>query len=118
MREVVRVYSRLCSWACLPQFYWCSQVCGSMGPAVTRVLIANEAASSPAVNVTDVNHAHTTIRSGLTDLGSVGGAQNQMEETRREYEDSLKTYRELAKKETETYLPHCSGDAQRPGDSR
>ena len=75
--------------------------------SVTGVLIADEAASSPAVNVAAVYPVHTRIRSGLTDLGSVGGAQNQME-TRREYEDSLKTYRELAKKEPETYLPYVA----------
>jgi hypothetical protein len=73
--------------------------------SVTGVIIANEAVSSPAVNVDQV---HTTNRSGLTDLGSVGGAQNQMEETRGEYEESLKTYRELAKKEPETYLPYVA----------
>ena len=76
--------------------------------SVTGVIIANEAASFPAVNVAAVDQVHTTIRSGLTDLGSVGGAQNQMEETRREYEESLKTYRELAKKEPETYLPYVA----------
>jgi hypothetical protein len=35
----------------------------------------------------------------------VRGAQNQTEENRRELEESLKTYRDLAKKEPETYLP-------------
>jgi hypothetical protein len=76
--------------------------------SATRVPIATEAASSPAVNVAHVNRVHTTVRSGFTDLGSVGGAQNQMVGTRREYEDSVKTYRELAKKETETYLPYLA----------
>ena len=76
--------------------------------SVTRLLSATEAASSRAVNVADVNHAHTTIVSGFTDMRSVGGAQNQMDETRGEYEDSLKTYRELAKKEPENYLPHVA----------
>ena len=38
--------------------------------SVTRVLIANEAASSPAVDVTAVDQVHTTIRSGsLTTSG-------------------------------------------------
>jgi hypothetical protein len=41
-------------------------------------------------------------------MRSVGGAQNQRDETRGEYEDSLKTYRELAKKEPETYLPNVA----------
>jgi tetratricopeptide (TPR) repeat protein len=72
--------------------------------SVTGVIIANEAVSSPAVNVAAVDQVHTTNRSGLSDLGSVGGAQNQMEETRREYEESLKTYRELAHKEPDIYL--------------
>jgi tetratricopeptide (TPR) repeat protein len=71
-------------------------------------IIATEAASSPAVNVAHVNHVHTTVRSGFTDLGSAGGAQNQMIGTRREYEDLVKTYRELAKKQTETYLPYLA----------
>src|SRR5262249_21029748 len=31
--------------------------------------------------------------------------QNRMEETRKEHEEALKTYRELARKEPETYLP-------------
>ena len=75
---------------------------------VTGVIIANEAASSPVVNVAAGEQVNTTNRSGLTGLGSVGGAQNQMEETRREYEESLKTYRELAKKEPENYLPHVA----------
>jgi hypothetical protein len=76
--------------------------------SVTSVLIANEAASSPGVNIADVDQVHTTIRSGFADLGGVGSAQNQMVETRREYEDSLKTYREFAKKEPETYLPYLA----------
>jgi len=66
--------------------------------SVTGVIIANEAVSSSAVNVAAVDQVHTTNRSGLTDLGSVSGAQKQMEETRREYKESLKTYRQLAKK--------------------
>jgi len=47
--------------------------------SVTSVIIANEAVSSSAVNVAAVDQVHTTNRSGLTDLGSVSGAQNQME---------------------------------------
>ena len=41
-------------------------------------------------------------------MGSVGGTQKQTGETRRELEESLKTYRDLGKKEPETYLPHVA----------
>src|SRR5260370_41144028 len=34
--------------------------------------------------------------------------QNRMEETRKEHEEALKTYRELAQKEPETYLPEVA----------
>ena len=34
--------------------------------------------------------------------------QNRMEETRKEHEEALKTYRELAEKEPETYLPEVA----------
>ena len=34
--------------------------------------------------------------------------QNRIEETRKEHEEALKTYRELAQKEPETYLPHVA----------
>jgi hypothetical protein len=34
--------------------------------------------------------------------------QTRMEETRREDEEALKTYRELAQKEPETYLPEVA----------
>jgi uncharacterized protein (DUF3084 family) len=80
--------------------------------SVTGVIIANEAASSPAVNVAAVDQVHTTNRSGLTDLGNVGGAQNQIDETRREYEESLNTYRELAHKEPDIYLRYVAIIAQ------
>src|SRR6476469_9056820 len=33
---------------------------------------------------------------------------NRMEETRKEHEETLKTYRELAEKEPETYLPEVA----------
>src|SRR6266478_5714157 len=33
---------------------------------------------------------------------------NQMEETRKEHEEALKTYRELAQKEPESYLPEAA----------
>ena len=68
--------------------------------SLTGVIITNEATSSSAVDVVAIDQVHTTIRSALAD--TVGGAQNQTEETRRE---ALKTYRELAEKEPETYLP-------------
>jgi hypothetical protein len=76
--------------------------------SVTGVIITKEAARSPAVNVAAVYQIQTRHRSGSTDLGSVVGAQNQTEETRTELEESLKTYRDLAKKEPETYLPHVA----------
>ena len=67
---------------------------------LTGVIITNEAASYSAVDVVAIGQVHTTIRSALAD--TVGDAQNQTEETRRE---ALKTYRELAEKEPETYRP-------------
>ena len=75
---------------------------------VTCVIITKEAARSPAVNVAAVDQIQTTNPSGSTDLRSVGGAQKQTGETRRELEESLKTYRDLAKEEPETYLPHVA----------
>jgi hypothetical protein len=63
---------------------------------VTGVIITKEAARSPAVNVAAVYQIQTRNRSGSIDLGSVGGVQNQTEEIRRELEESLKTYRDLA----------------------
>jgi tetratricopeptide (TPR) repeat protein len=68
--------------------------------SLTGVIITNEATSSSAVDVVAIDQVHTTIRNALAD--TVGDAQNQTEETRRE---ALKTYRELAEKEPETYLP-------------
>ena len=75
---------------------------------VTGVIITKETARSPAVNVAAVYQIQTRNGSGSIDLGSVGGVQNQTEETRRELEESLKTYRDLANKEPETYLPHVA----------
>ena len=75
---------------------------------VTGVIITKQAARSPALTVAAVYQIQTRHRSGSTDLGSVLGAQNQTEETRTELEESLKTYRDLAKKEPETYLPHVA----------
>ena len=66
---------------------------------LTGVMITNEATSSSAPGVVNVDQAHTTIRSALADR--VAGAQDQTEATRR----ALKTYRELAEKKPETYLP-------------
>src|SRR5258708_14265446 len=34
--------------------------------------------------------------------------QNRMEDARKEYEETLKTYRELARKDPETYLPYVA----------
>jgi tetratricopeptide (TPR) repeat protein len=68
--------------------------------SLTGVIITNEATSYSAVEVVAVDQVHTTIRSALAD--TVGAGQNQTEETRRE---ALKTYRELAEKEPETYQP-------------
>ena len=41
----------------------------------------------------------------LNNLGILDSAQNRMKETQNEYEEALKTYRELAQKNPETYLP-------------
>src|SRR5258708_16972713 len=76
--------------------------------SLTDVIFSNEANSSPAENLAAVDQVHTTNRSPLDDLGTAGGSKNQTEETRREYEEALKTYRELAMKESETYLPHVA----------
>jgi len=86
--------------------------------SVTGVIIANEGASSPAVHVAAVDQIQTTNRSGLTDLGSVGGAQNQMEETRREFEESLKTLSRACEEGAGDLSAAPSGDAQQLGDSR
>jgi len=75
---------------------------------VAVVIITKEAAGSPAVNVAAVYQIQTRNRSGSIDSGSVGGGQNQTEETRRQLEESLKSYRDLAKKEPETNLPHVA----------
>jgi len=69
----------------------------------TDLINTSEASTSPAVNVATVDQVHTTNRSALANI--VGGAQNPTEESRTGIEDALKTYRELAKKEPETYLP-------------
>jgi tetratricopeptide (TPR) repeat protein len=71
--------------------------------SLTGVINASETPSSPAVNIAAVDEVHTTNRSALADTG--GGAQNPTEESRREIEEALKSYRELAEKEPETYLP-------------
>ena len=38
----------------------------------------------------------------------LNSAQNRMEETRKEHEEALKIYRQLAQKEPETYLPEVA----------
>ena len=62
--------------------------------------------SFASVNLPAVDWVHTTIGSALADTG--GGAQNPTEKTRRNYEEALKTARELAEKEPETYLPEVA----------
>ena len=52
---------------------------------VTGVIVTKETARSPAVNVAAVYQIQTRNRSGPIDLGSVGGVQDQTEETRREW---------------------------------
>ena len=42
----------------------------------------------------------------LNNLGILDQDQNQLNEARKEYEEALKIYRELAEKEPETYLPY------------
>ena len=41
----------------------------------------------------------------VTDHAELRPDQNQMEETRREYEESLNLYRNLAQKDPDSYLP-------------
>ena len=41
-------------------------------------------------------------------LGIPDRDQNRMEDARKEYEESLKTYRELARKDPQTYLPYVA----------
>src|SRR2546430_7365287 len=41
-------------------------------------------------------------------LGIPDRDQNRIEEARKEYEETLKTYRELAQKDPETYLPYVA----------
>jgi tetratricopeptide (TPR) repeat protein len=74
--------------------------------SLTGVINTSEATSSPAVNVAAVDQVHTTNRSALGD--TVGGIQNPTDESRRGTEEALKTYRELAEKEPETYLPNVA----------
>jgi tetratricopeptide (TPR) repeat protein len=44
----------------------------------------------------------------LNNLGIPDRDQNRMEDARKEYEETLKTYRELAQKDPETYLPYVA----------
>ena len=43
-----------------------------------------------------------------TNLGVSTSDQSRAEETRKEHEEALKTYRELAEKEPDTYLPEVA----------
>jgi hypothetical protein len=70
------------------------------------VINVGEAAGSPAVNVAVVDQVHTMYRSAFAD--TVGGTQNPTEKSRTGIEEALKTYRELAEKEPETYLPNIA----------
>ena len=76
--------------------------------SLTGVISSNEANSSRAENLASLDQVHTTHRSTSADLGTAVGSQNQTEGIRRDYEEALKTYRELAKKEPEIYLPHVA----------
>jgi tetratricopeptide (TPR) repeat protein len=71
--------------------------------SLTGMIVTSEATSLPSVNLAAVGWVHPSNRSVLAD--TVGGAQNPTEENRRNYEEALKTDRELAEKEPETYLP-------------
>ena len=73
---------------------------------LTALINISDAASSPAVDVAVVDQVHTIYRSALAD--TVGGSQNPTEESRTGIEEALKTYRQLAKKEPETYLPNIA----------
>ena len=44
----------------------------------------------------------------LNNLGLLDNAQNRWGEARKEAEEALKIYRELAQKEPETYLPYVA----------
>jgi tetratricopeptide (TPR) repeat protein len=44
----------------------------------------------------------------LNNLGLVDSAQDRMAEARKEYEEGLKTYRKLAQKYPESYLPEVA----------
>ena len=83
--------------------------------SLTGVISSNEANSSRAENLASLDQVHTTHRSTSADLGTAVGSQNQTEGIRREYEEALKTYRELAKKEPEIYLPHVAASLNNLG---
>ena len=44
----------------------------------------------------------------LNNLGTIDSARNRMEAARKEYEEAVKIYRELAEKNPENYLPEVS----------
>jgi tetratricopeptide (TPR) repeat protein len=98
--------------------------------SLTDLIVTNEAAGSPVVKVAVVHEAPATNPSASDDLGrftrqsprkpareNVGTpdrlnnpgildrSPNRIEAARKEFEEKLKTYRELAQKEPETYLP-------------
>jgi nephrocystin-3 len=47
-------------------------------------------------------------RDPLNNLGTIDSARNRMEAARKEYEEAVKIYRELAEKNPENYLPEVA----------
>ena len=47
-------------------------------------------------------------RDPLNNLGTIDSARNRMEAGRKEYEEAVKIYRELAEKNPENYLPEVA----------
>ena len=72
-------------------------------PRTMGLIVTLEATNAPDLNLAPTSQARTKSRSTRADTGV--GSQNDTEKTRREYEKALKTYRKLAEKEPETYLP-------------
>jgi tetratricopeptide (TPR) repeat protein len=106
---------------------------GDNAASLKGVIIDSEAADSPAPNVVVADKVQITNPSATDDFrrftlqssqertgknaglpdtldtpGIVNHAQSRREEVRKEYEEALKTYRELAEKEPETYLPYVA----------
>lgn len=48
------------------------------------------------------------VATTLNNLGILDGAQNRMNDARKEHEQALKTYRKLAQKDPEAYLPYVA----------